>query len=453
MRTWMALLGLVLLPVSAHAESWAFLGLRDREGPPVAGKLETARRIFESSLPEGDGLLPPEEFARRLGLREGKAPDPEEALAEAELLFFQLEYQAARAKLEAAIDAVARGQASASPELGRSLRLLLAHIHLQEPGGKARAEDAIRLLASLSPLPASVRRTVGAEVAALWDEVRAATAARAEGWLIVDCTGCHGGEVWLEGVAVGTTQQSIGLSPGTYHLILRGLSGSEGKRSLAREVQILPGKETRILIDLGAEATLVAADGPALIDEGEVSFRRAAYLAERIGIDRLLAWRFGEAAIEVREVGAGGVRATWTREVEGGDWEGAVDQLVDSVLGRSVAPAEEGGFAPAAPHLYVRQEDSPGWRPIAKWGGVGATVVMAGIASWLTADGASARAELGRLESRTGSYISPQEGRRAEELAGIVESRQDWSTVFWTGAAVGAVGTLLLFLDVGAGDP
>lgn len=457
---------LLALPAVAFAESWALLGLRDAEGVPVAGELHEVREILVDLLPEGDFLLSAEEFAQRLGLPVEPPPDPVEALTEAELLFFQLEYEKAQERLEQAIDAIARGRVAFTPELGRSLRLLSAHIHLQR-GDRGQAEAILRPLASLAALPESARRAVGEEVASLWDEVRAAAAARAEGWLVVDCTGCHGGEVWLEGVPVGTTQQSIGLIPGAYHVVLRGLAGSEGKRSLSRVVRIQAGRETRIAIDLGAEAALLG-EGPALLDEGEVSFRRAAYLAGRLGVDRLLAWRFGPGTVEVRDVSPAGVRGTWSTEVgEGGAGE-AKRELVAAILG-GPETAFAGAVSPEPPPTpeprpteapeevppFLRQGDrvAKGMRPVARWTALGATVAMVAGAGWLTANAASAGAELDRLESRPGSYRSVQEARRAKEVAQMIEARRNWSAVLWTGAAVGAVGTLLLFLDADEGEP
>lgn len=495
---------LLLHPLAATAESWALLGLREVDGRLVATDLETVRGLLAERVPVGDVVLSAGEVAERLGLARGPAPDPATALAEAELLFFQLEYAAALARLAEAIDAVAWGRVDASPELGRSLRLLAAQIHLLS-GERDRAAALLEPLAAAAPLPESARRAIGGEVAALWDEVRAAAASRAEGWLVVDCTGCHGGEVWIEGAPLGTTQQSIGLLPGTYRVVLRGLAGSSGKRSLGRQVRIRPGAETRISIELAVEAALVP-DGPSLLDEGEVSFRRAASLALRIGADRLLVWRFAPEATEVREVGPGGEYGRWVARHANDEAERARRDLVEAIVrgepevgAEAAAPLVTGvpaaratdpmptpaaGFSAVAPEgdvvshartdaveerqpahetpglelapkdlpeeepPFLRRDDDGGPRlaPALRWSALGATVAMIAAAAWLGLDAAAAEDELDRLEGGRGSYRSVQEARRAAEVAQSVETKRTWSAVLWGGAAAGAAGTVLLFL-------
>lgn len=439
------LLPVFLFPAVAAAESWAVLGIRDPDDAPLGAKLEEVRKAVSAHLPAGDRLLSAKETAQRIGFPTATVQELEAALADAELLFFQLEYDAARSKLEEALEALARGRESPA-ELGRSLRLLLALIYLQEPGGREKAADVLRPMAALAALPDTIRRTTPEAVAQLWDEVRAAASARAEGWLVVDCTGCHGGEVWLEGLAVGTTQQSIGLAPGTYRLVLRGLAGSEGKRSLAREVRIRSGEETRLRIDLAIEAALLGDDGPSL--SVEASLERAPYLAGLLGADRLLLWRFAaaEGSIEAWEADGAAVRGPW-RRLQGESLDASVGALVAEIVeGRSPVLVSTPAERAEEPPPFLRQDPSGSWRPAARWATLGATVAMVGGAAWLTLDTFSANSELERLE-KLGAYRSVQEARRAEQLADSIATRRTWNTVLWVGAAAGVVATVLLFME------
>lgn len=439
------LLVFLAAPRLAPAESWAALGLRDTEDPPIQAKLARAREVLAGLVPAGDRVLSGEEIANGLRLPTVSAAGLESVLAEAELLFFQLEHGAAEAKLEEALASLSRDRDEIPAELGRGLRLLLALVQLQG-GDREGAAATLRPLAALSPLPDSIRPTTPEAVVALWDEVRAAASLRAEGWLVVDCTGCHGGEVWLEGRPMGTTQQSIGLAPGAYRLVLRGVAGAEARRSLAREVRIRSGEETRLRIDLAAEAALIGEDGPSL-PAGEEAPDRAAYLAELLGVDRLLLWRFpaGGDHVEVWEAGARERRGPWTRAAGEEELEETVAALARELLGAGRATDRDAGEVAEAPP-FVQQERRASWRPAAKWATLGATAALVGAATWLSLDTASGKAELDRLDGR-GAYRSVQEARRADQLAASIEARRTWGTVLWAGAAAGAVGTLLLFLD------
>lgn len=443
MRAWISIFLLLALPAMAGAETWALLGLRGVDGPLLGDTLQAARAAFAAHLPEGDRMLSGEESLRGFGLGRVSIEALEAALTEAELLFFQLEYEAARAKLQSALVDLGRDRGQVPVELGRRIRILLALILLQESGGRDEAAEVLRPLAALASLPDSERETTPESVALLWDELRAAAAARAEGWLVVDCTGCHGGEVLLEGMAVGTTQQSIGLAPGSYRLVLRGLAGSEGRRSLAREVRIRSGEETRMRIDLAAESALVE-DGPSLVGAGESTLERAARLAELFEVDRLLIWSFSERSEEVRvwEASASGLRGPWSRKGWRASMEEAVEELAQEILGGG--EAEE--FAPADHSLFSRQEEEAGWGPAAKWTALGATVALIGSATWLTLDTSLLVSEFERLD-RVDGYRSVQEGRRAEALSGAIGTRRAWNAALWTGAAVGAAASLFLFLD------
>lgn len=444
-------LALLLLPAAASAEEWALVGLVRPEEPPVEAELRKAFEALSERLPPGERVLPLEEVATRLGAPTMGREEVERATTEAELLFFQLEYDAARRKLEEALAALERDRGEIPFEMGRDLRLLLALILLQGAGEK---EEAARVLAPLAPmhvLPEPIRRASPRPVVELWDEVRAAASARAEGWLVVDCTGCHGGEIWLQGLPVGTTQQSIALAPGRYTLVLRGLGPSEERRSFAREIRIRPGEETRLTIALAAEAAAAAGASTHVqavqVDE---AVEHARSLAKRVGADRLLAWRFEEEAVRVWAFGPSGEEVgTWSRKLEAGDLDSALRELAEAILLPAPTPSPTRAPLSLAADSFVHREVEPSWRPMAKWASVGAAVAFTAVATWLTLEASAAQSDLEGLQAGPGSYATVDDGRRASRLADAIDTRRTWSAIFWTGAAASALGTLYFFLEEG----
>jgi hypothetical protein len=375
----------------------------------------------------------------------------ERAITEAELLFFQLEHDAAKRKLEQALAAFERDRGEIPFELGRDLRLLLALILLEGTGEREEAARILAPLASLHVLPDPIREASPRAVVQLWDEVRAAASARAEGWLVVDCTGCHGGEVWLEGLPVGTTQQSIALAPGRYTLVLRGLAGSEARRSLAHEVRIRPGEETRLSIALAAESSVAAgASTHVQAAKEDDAVEHARNLSNRVGADRLLAWRFDGEAAWVWAFGPSGERmGSWSRKLGGGSLESALRDLAEEILRAEPAPSSMDGGLTLGADAFVQREAEPSWRPLAKWGSVGAAVAFTAVAAWLTLEANSARSDLDALAAGPRSYATVEDARRASRLADTIDDRRTWSAVFWTGAAAGALGALYFFLEEG----
>ena len=439
-------MGLLALgvPMVAHATDWAFVGLAHPDEPAPAGELQAALRAFSRELPSGDRALPLAEVAERLGGPPVDRGGIEEALAEAELLFFQMEYEAARRKLEEALAALERDRGEIPFERRRDARLLLALVLLEGVGDRDAAGRVLAPLAAIHVLPESVRRSAPRPLVELWDEVRAAASARAEGWLFVDCTGCHGGEVWLEGIPVGTTQQSIALPPGRYALVLRGLAGKEDLRSLVHDVRIRPGEETRLTVALAAEAS-VAAGAAACVQASRLddAVDHARRLASRVGADRLLAWRFEADAVRVWSFGPGGERlGQWSHPVQAEVLEAALAELAREILVPAM-PAEEEALQLQA---QVPAVVEPSWQPVARWGSLGATVVLAAVGTWLALEADSARSDLEALQAGRRSYASVEDARRASRLAEAVESRQTWSAVLLTGAAAGAVGTVYFFV-------
>lgn len=431
------------LPTAARAADWAFVGLVETGEPAPEAELQAALQAFSAELSSEDRAIPLAALVERLGFGSVDRTSIEEALAEAEMLFFQVEYEAARQKLETALAAIEADRGKIPFEVRRDVRLLLALVFLEGFQDREAAARVLAPLAAIHVLPESVRRAAPGPVIELWDEVRAAASARTEGWLYVDCTGCHGGEVWLEGVPVGITQQSIALPPGRYSLVLRGLAGAEELRSLVHEVQIRAGEETRLLVALAAETSVLA--GPAVCVQAAKlgdAVDHAARLAPRVGADRLLAWRFEQDAIRVWAFGAAGERlGSWTRPVEGEDLEATLAALAREIL--APAPRAEESLPL---QVLAAPDPEPSWRPVARWSALGATVALAAVGTWLAVEADSARSDLEALQAGRRSYASVEEARRASRLAETVESRQTWSAVLLTGAAAGAVGTVFLFL-------
>lgn len=458
--------GLLVAP-RAGAKEWAIVGIHDPHGPGLPVDLEVAKEILAEALGEGARVLQAGEVVERLGLTPTSWAEIDALVAEAELFFFQLESEQARAKIERALHLLGDQVGREAWERVRTGRLLLAILHLQR-GDEEEARRALLPVAGVQPHLELDPATTPPDLLEAWGAAKAHVASRAEGWLEIRCDpSCPGATVWVEANPMGPVESTIPLSPGAYRVIVRRTEAGEELRSLPRVVRIHGGEPTRLLLDLQAEQRVRLSDGALVsVPGGALGGERiAGIVAREAGVQATLAvgvrddgsvrgWRLDERGTVLQAVDA-----PWPRgqgpAAEGDAFRALVNQLLartERVSPRVVTPdASPGGVVAQRPRAAVPASSS--WASSAKWATLGVAVLATGLGTWVTADAAADRAELRRLDAISGAYRGLSEARRAPELANSIRQKEAWSVALWTGAAVGAVTTVLLFLrDAEHGD-
>lgn len=458
----------LIWPSMGLAEEWAVVGVRSSAEGSLVDVVETARVLASRFLEEGrpHDLIDEEEVRKRLGAASFSMIEIDEAIMEAEFMFFQLAYEEALAAIEKALSMLSRHVGEEAWEKIRSLRLLATLIH-SKMGPEAR-EAGIGLLeplAGIDPRLSLDEETAPRELLEMWEEAKARVTKDPEGWLRVDCMGeCLGARVWMEGFLMGSPGTAIAVSPGWYTVMVT--DGVEGERrsSFPRTVEIASGEELSLEVELLVEANVHLFDGPTLVLERSRErgvLEALAFVAQRLETERLLGVRRveaqGAATLEVFLVDREGrlLHRNSAALVEGMEEESALEGLVRGAIRQEVDTPKDDGpvFAEANPALFQRVESPSRWPPSAKWMTVAATATMALGGWWLALEAGGERDELRGLEVAPGRYAGVSEGRRAQRLADSVNSKETWSAVLFTGAAVGAVGSLLLFLDGNASTP
>lgn len=431
-------------------EEWLVVGVR-REGAAPAFLQEVDRSLAaELQGREGARAIGRGETAARLGVPSETLAGIDERISEGELYFFQLETAEAKAHLERSLAALAFHAGEGAWERARTVRLLLALIHLRAGDGQS-ALDVLMPLAGVQPSLELDESEAPADLVELWRHARERSSALSEGWLRVECEGtCDGARVHLEGFGIGRPGQAIPIPPGRYRLLIG--DEAQGRFSLSREAVVRPGEETKIVVNLSIEEAFHAAGWPSIvIREGAGEEEALAYLSSKLGSVWLLGLGQGEGGEVVGWSARDGAILGSVRR-SSGQQDGpsaAIRELIEGAVSSKSGRAGEDPrpLSPPPPLLAERVDASFRVGPTARWAGIALTATMAGIAGWLTWDASSARAELRGLEGGDRSYSSLGKARRAEELAGSIQGKETWSAILWTGAALGAVGSAFLFLQ------
>lgn len=465
-----ALLAVLAAAVLAPADEWAVIGLKDPGAEPVGSLVSLARGALAVELGPAGRVLGPEETRARLGLPSPDLDTARERLDAAELYYFQLELGAARRSVTGAIDALVR--AGGTPEAWewlRVARLLLASIELAPgtPASREQARDALLPLARVRPHERPSETAYPAEVVAAFDEAVRAAAALPRGTLRVRCLrACPAAHVWIDGASADDAAVSVSLPAGAYHVVVTDSFDRPRLRSLAREVEVRPGAEVTVEVDLEAEGALDAADGPSLLAPPEARTGALVLAARRRVAERLAAvWSSGagdgrrlhlavvrpegrierQAQIRVGPAGeAAGLERLVRFAVSGELGPGVEDAaLPDAALPAAVV-AGEPPVAAAAP--------GPGWKAWAKWSSAAAALALAATGTWLAVD---AEDRDDRLQERVAGWggAVPVEYRApvlAEREA--IGNRRDLALGLLVGAGVAGAGAAALFFldDAGA---
>lgn len=452
-------------------EEWAVVGVRGAEGPPLPLELAAARDAVAAALGGGGRVLEADELAERLGLRGSTWSEIDELIAEAELYFFQLEAEAARAQLARALRLLGGEVGEEAWERIRTGRLLLAVLHLQA-GEEQGALEALLPIAGVQPHLELDEATTPADLQAVWLQAKAQASSRAEGWLRIRCEpSCAGAKVWGEAIPLGPPEASIPLLPGSYRVVVNQRTAGKELRSLPRVVRIRAGEETQVAVNLPLEQGIRTSDG-ATFPIGGVEARVeqvAGIVAREAGVKGTIA--FGAApdgSLQVWRLDGRGavVRTAESRDLSKGQRAHVGGDDVASLVEAVFAPGLETGQLVVAPALEERSSAAPlaaaipsvthaaprpsSWEATAKWVSLGATVAISGVATWLTLDAAAGREELRRIEATAGAYRGVEDARRAPALVQSIQEKETWGTALWSGVAVGAVVTTLLFLQDGA---
>lgn len=453
---------LLLLPQLAAAgegELWSVVGLRSPRDPPMQEAVATLRGALALELAARGGgrVLGEEETRARLGLGGESLRAVREKVDAAELYYFQLELGLARTNLEEALEALAH--CSGVPEAWertRVARLLLGMVHLAAgtEEGRALASAQFELLARLQPAVELSPSIYPAEVVALYEEARRRVAGSKSGTLRVLCTGeCAGGQVWVDTLPMGVPGESIELAAGRYRVLATDRFEGPQIRSLLREIEIRPGEETLVRIDLELEGAVSGNDGPSLLlRDVAVPEAGARLLAAHVGTDRALALSLVAGGFDAHVVGPGDELRVHRVLLEPDDTQAAAlsrlarlvlgGGLVASLPGAAPMPAEAwvagGRPEPAAPKPWL------GW---ARWSSAGAAVLAAGAGTWLRLDAASREDELAaQLRRWGGTYPDATAARRGAGELRSIASTADWGTGLLVGAGVAAATSLTLFL-------
>jgi len=468
---WMAFLALVVAAPAAaqhRIDEWTVVGLRSEVEPPLAEEVATLRGALNLELSaRGSGVVQDEPFTLlRLGTPDRDLRSIRDAIDAAELYYFQLELELARTHLEQALAELAHASGiNKAWDRTRFARMLLGMVHLagRSPDARIRAEEQFAAIARLQPTWTPSASSYPEEVLELYAEVRRRIEETERGLLRISCDpACPGGHVFSDAYPIGTPGEAVPLAPGLYRIVVADRFDNP-ERSVAKEIEIRAGEETRLEIDLASQDRLAVEPGPVVLAPREEEARRrvAAQVARRAETE----WSL------VLQRGSGGATLGWVVDGEGvirrevqippGDKEPLL-ALAHRALATDLVPVPAPASASAAPAdaAAETQVEAPPPAPsglwsVSKWSSTGAAVVAAAAGIYLRIDAADREEALQRKLAAWGGVVPTGEAARAARTeAGAIATRSDWGTGLLVGAGVlGATAATLFLLESDAPEP
>jgi len=479
---------------------WAVVGLSAEERQPMGERVALLREALAAELKRvgSDDLLPEEEVGRRLGLQLHDASYAEAQLEAAELFYFQYQFPSAEESLHKAIETLATRVDARAATRSRAARFLLGAVHLGVGGPEAleRARAAIEPLVRIAPEHRPDPRAYPAELIQLFDDLRDELASQPKGRLRVRREDGGAGHVWVDAQPLGAVGSEILLPPGRYRVLVADAAVNPSRLSFLHEVEVRPGEESSLWLDLRWESSADPRDGPsfAWVNERTRVVAASRLSAQLAPSPLVLLWEDAaslHAALYDREQGElihatsaqkGGevpaIFATLARGLIGGvaaaaagEGEAASAPMAAQEERRPPPPDAEAPAAPEDPgdrfaeaprpraeevrelelRLDERLREEPQaqelrWIEPTKWATAGAAVIAAAVGIWVHADAAAQQRELNAWAREQGGVAtSVEEGRAAARRSSSIRSQSQLGNGFLVGAGVAGVTSLVLF--------
>ena len=459
-------LALAALPATAQnaLDAWTVVGLRSEAEPPLADDVATLHGALTLELSaRGAGVVRDEHATHlRLGTPEPDLRAIRDDIDAAELYYFQLELEVARSSLEQALAELAHASGiQMAWDRTRFARMLLGMVHLagKAPDARARAEEQLTAVARLQPTWTPAEASWSDEVIELYARVRRRLEETERGLLRVTCDpACPGGHVFSDAYPIATPGEAVPLPPGRYRIVVADRFDNP-ERTVAREIEIRPGEETRLAVDLASAEKLAVEPGPVVLAPREDEARRriAAQVARRAETDFALILQRGVNGSTLGWVvdGEGAIRRELS--IPADDEEPlltlAQQALADDAPGLVAATGTaEAGLAGPTP---AGQGAVSGLWTASKWSTAGASVVAAAAGIYLHIDAAKRDDALrGRLSDWGGVIPTGDAARASREEAGTIANQSNWGTGLLVGAGVlGVTAATLFLLDPAAPEP